>query len=46
MPGLKSNKRVQEKSVSEVSAFPLNSPFLTLKRDLIKEQQSAKQPIQ
>ncbi len=44
MPGLKSNKRMQEKSVSDFSAAPLNSPFLTLKRDLVKEQKSAKKP--
>jgi len=35
---------MQEKSVSDISAAPLNSPFLTLKRDLVVEKKSANQP--
>ena len=44
MPGLESKRRIEEKSVSDVSAPIQSSPFLTLKKDLIKEQKSAKQP--
>jgi hypothetical protein len=37
MPGLESKRRMHEKSVSDISGVPINSPFLTLKRDIIKE---------
>jgi len=35
---------MQEKTVSDFSAAPLNSPFLNLKRDLVITQKSAKKP--
>lgn len=36
MPGLGSKRRMLEKSVSDISGPLKSSPFLTLKRDLLK----------